>query len=54
MRSGIIRGMPRKPVLPDKLKHKLDKKRFDAVNRVAKPKPRTVPQRQGASRGPRG
>ena len=46
--------MPRKPALPDKLKHKLDKKRFDAVNRVAKPKSRTVPQRTGSSRGPRG
>ena len=46
--------MPRKPVLPDKLKQKLDRKRVDAVNRVARPKPRTAPQRQGASRGPRG
>jgi hypothetical protein len=46
--------MPRKPVLPDKLKHRLDKKRVEAVNRVARPKPRTVPQRQGASRGRRG
>jgi hypothetical protein len=46
--------MPRKPALPDKLKHKLEKKRVDAVNRVAKPSPRAVAQRQGASRGPRG
>ena len=46
--------MPRKPLLPDKLKHKLDRKRMDAVNRVAKPKPRTVPQRKGGSRGQRG
>ena len=50
----MIPGMPRKPVLPDKLKHKLEKKRFDAVNRVAKPKPQSVPQRSGVSRGPRG
>ena len=46
--------MPRKPVLPDKLKHKLDRKRLDAANRVAKPKTRSVPQRNGVSRGPRG
>ena len=46
--------MPRKPVLPDKLKHRLDRKRVDASTGVAKPRPRTVPQRQGASRGPRG
>ena len=46
--------MPRKPTLPDKLKHKLERKRSDAVNRVAKAKPRSAPQRQGASRGPRG
>jgi hypothetical protein len=50
----MIPGMPRKPALPDKLKHKLEKKRFDAVNRVARPKPKTVPQRSGASRSPRG
>jgi hypothetical protein len=47
----MISGMP---VLPDKLKHKLEKKRFDALNRVAKPKPQSVAQRSGASRGPRG
>jgi hypothetical protein len=46
--------MPRKPVLPPKLKHKLDARRADAAHRVAKPRPHTVPQRQGASRGPRG
>ncbi|HZB74626.1 MAG TPA: hypothetical protein VE526_00275 [Solirubrobacteraceae bacterium] len=46
--------MPRKPALPDKLKRKLTAKRADDATRVAKPKPRTVPQRQHASRGRRG
>lgn len=39
--------------LPDKLQRAIDQKRFDAGHRAPKANPRSAPQRQGASRGPR-
>jgi hypothetical protein len=43
-----------RPNLPDKLQRAIDRKRFDAGHRAPKANPRSAPQRQGASRGPRG
>jgi hypothetical protein len=40
--------------LPDKLQRAIDQKQFDAGHRAPKENPRSAPQRQGASRGPRG
>jgi hypothetical protein len=43
-----------RPALPDKLQRAIDQKQFDAGHRAPKANPRSAPQRQGASRGPRG
>ena len=43
-----------RPALPDKLQRAIDQKRVDAGHRAPKANPRSGPQRQGASRGPRG
>ena len=43
-----------RPVLPEKLQNAIDQKRSETAQRVAKPSARSVPHRQGASRGPRG
>ena len=43
-----------RPVLPDKLQRAIEQKRSDAATRAPSPSRRSVPQRQGASRGPRG
>jgi len=43
-----------RPALPDKLQRAIDQKRSDAAHRAPKSNPRTGPQREGASRGPRG
>jgi hypothetical protein len=43
-----------RPALPEKLQQAIDLKRFDASHRAPKSSPRSAPQRQGASRGPRG
>jgi hypothetical protein len=43
-----------RPVLPDKLQRAIEQKRSDAATREPKQNPRSQPQRQGATRGPRG
>jgi hypothetical protein len=43
-----------RPALPDRLQRAIDQKRSDGVHRAPRPSPRSSPQRQGASRGPRG
>jgi hypothetical protein len=43
-----------RPVLPEKLRQSLDQKRAEGSLRVERPSARSVPHRQGASRGPRG
>jgi hypothetical protein len=43
-----------RPELPEKLQRAIDQKRSDGVHRAPRPSPRSTPQRQGASRGPRG
>ena len=43
-----------RPVLPDKLQRAIEQKRSDAATRAPKPSAHNLPQRQGASRGPRG
>jgi hypothetical protein len=43
-----------RPALPDKLQRAIDQKRFEAGHRAPKANQRTAPQRQGATRGPRG
>ena len=42
-----------RPVLPEKLQNAIDLKRSERAQRQA-PSARSVPHRQGASRGPRG
>jgi hypothetical protein len=43
-----------RPELPEKLQRAIDQKRSDGVHRAPRSSPRNAPQRQGASRGPRG
>jgi hypothetical protein len=43
-----------RPELPEKLQRAIDQKRSDGVHRAPKQGHRSGPQRQGASRGPRG
>ncbi len=43
-----------RPALPDKLRESLEHKRTEGALRVERPSGRSVPHRQGASRGPRG
>jgi hypothetical protein len=43
-----------RPELPEKLQQAIDQKRSDGVHRAPKQSRRSAPQRQGASRGPRG
>jgi hypothetical protein len=42
-----------RPALPDKLQRAIEQKRSDAAQREPKQSPRSGPQRQGATRGPR-
>jgi hypothetical protein len=48
------RKPPPRPELPEKWQRAIDQKRSDGVHRAPKASPRSAPQRQGASRGPRG
>ena len=43
-----------RPVLPEKLRKSIELKRTEGALRVERPSARSVPHRQGASRGPRG
>jgi hypothetical protein len=43
-----------RPALPEKLRDKIDVKQVENGRRQGKPSARSVPHRQGASRGPRG
>ena len=43
-----------RPVLPERLRQSLDTKRTEGDLRHERPTTRSVPHRQGASRGPRG
>ena len=43
-----------RPALPGKLQRALEQKQTDAAHRAPAPGPRDTPQRQSASRGPRG
>ena len=43
-----------RPVLPEKLQASIDQKRTEGALRAEKPTGRSMPHRQGASRGPRG
>ena len=43
-----------RPTLPEKLRQSIDTKRAEGGLRTERPTSRSVPHRQGASRGPRG
>ncbi|MGI8781535.1 MAG: hypothetical protein ACR2L8_15455 [Solirubrobacteraceae bacterium] len=43
-----------RPTLPEKLQQSLEHKRVETAQRSSRPTSRSVPHRQGASRGPRG
>jgi transposase len=42
-----------RPALPDRLQRAIEQKRSDAAFRAPAASPRSTPQRQSASRGPR-
>jgi hypothetical protein len=42
-----------RPALPGKLQRAIEQKRSEAAHRAPKQSPRSAPQRQGATRGPR-
>ena len=43
-----------RPALPGKLQRAIEQKRSDAATRAPSPSRHNLPQRQGATRGPRG